>query len=114
MIDAKLMRSDTDRVRAALARRGAADEVDAFLELDGKVAYAKKRWGCTLFYVDTNFFWRRYGPEQKWETGPIAPDVWKRLLAKYPDTLFIPEIADYRVAEAHLRYDPVSRREGTG
>ena len=36
MIDAKLMRSDTDRVRAALARRGAADEVDAFLELDGK------------------------------------------------------------------------------
>ena len=36
MIDAKLMRSDTDRVRAALARRGAADEVDAYLELDGK------------------------------------------------------------------------------
>ena len=36
MIDAKLLRSDTDRVRAALARRGAADEVDAFLELDGK------------------------------------------------------------------------------
>ena len=36
MIDAKLLRSDTDRVRAALARRGAADEVDAFLELDGR------------------------------------------------------------------------------
>ena len=36
MIDAKLLRSDTDRVRAALARRGAADEIDAFLELDGR------------------------------------------------------------------------------
>jgi seryl-tRNA synthetase len=34
MIDAKLIRSDTDSVRAALARRGAADEVDRFLELD--------------------------------------------------------------------------------
>ena len=77
---------------------------DPFLELDGKVAYAKKRWGCTLFYVDTNFFWRRYGPEQKWEAGPIAPDVWKRLLAKYPDTLFIPEIADYADYQASASY----------
>lgn len=80
------------------------DAKDPFLELDGKVAYAKKRWGCTLFYVDTNFFWRRYGPEQKWEAGPIAPDVWKRLLAKYPDSLFIPEIADYADYQAAASY----------
>ncbi len=36
MIDAKLIRSDPDRVRAALARRGAGDAVDAFLELDAE------------------------------------------------------------------------------
>jgi seryl-tRNA synthetase len=36
MIDVKLIRSDTDRVRQALARRGAGELVDAFLELDGE------------------------------------------------------------------------------
>ncbi len=80
------------------------DAKDPFLELDGKVAYAKKRWGCTLFYVDTNFFWRPYGPKQKWEAGPIAPGVWQRLLAKYPDTLFIPEIGDYADYQASASY----------
>ena len=35
MIDAKLIRSDTEHVREALARRGAGELVDAFLELDG-------------------------------------------------------------------------------
>ena len=34
MIDAKLIRSNTDEVRAALSRRGAGELVDAFLELD--------------------------------------------------------------------------------
>ena len=58
---------------------------DPFEQLDAKVAYAKKRWGCTIFYVDTNFFWRPYGPEKKWESGKLAPDLWKKLLAKYPD-----------------------------
>jgi hypothetical protein len=90
----------------AVHSHGAAK--DPFLELDGKVAYAKKRWECTMFYVDTNFFWRQYGPEQKWQPGPIAPDVWQRLIAKYPDTLFIPEIADpadYRAAASYGEAD---------
>ena len=36
MIDAKLIRSEPDRVREALARRGAGELVDAFLELDAE------------------------------------------------------------------------------
>src|SRR5436305_15086581 len=36
MIDVKLIRSDTERVREALARRGAERDVDAFLELGGE------------------------------------------------------------------------------
>ncbi|MDX6545037.1 MAG: seryl-tRNA synthetase, partial [Gaiellales bacterium] len=36
MIDVKLIRSDTDRVRAALARRGADGLVDEFLALDAE------------------------------------------------------------------------------
>ncbi len=34
MLDLKLIRSETERVKAALARRGAADSVDELLELD--------------------------------------------------------------------------------
>jgi seryl-tRNA synthetase len=36
MIDVKMIRSDTDRVREALGRRGAGELVDAFLELDAE------------------------------------------------------------------------------
>ncbi len=36
MIDAKLIRSNTDEVRAALSRRGAGELVDAFLALDAE------------------------------------------------------------------------------
>ena len=37
MLDLKLLRSEPDQVRAALARRGAADAVDRILELDARV-----------------------------------------------------------------------------
>jgi seryl-tRNA synthetase len=36
MLDLKLIRSDPERVKAALARRGAADQVDQVLALDGR------------------------------------------------------------------------------
>jgi len=36
MLDLKLIRSDPERVKAALARRGAAEQVDALLELDAR------------------------------------------------------------------------------
>jgi hypothetical protein len=68
---------------------------DPFEELDAKGAYAKKRWGCRIFYVDTNFFWRPYGREKKWQAGQLTADLWKRLLTKYPDTLFVPEFGSY-------------------
>lgn len=67
---------------------------DPFRELDAKVQYARQRWGTTMFYVDTNFFWRPYGPDKVWKPGQLAPDVWERLQAKYPDTLFIPEFGN--------------------
>jgi len=67
--------------------------VEPFPELDAKIAYAIKRWGCAIFYVDTNFFWQPYGPEKKWQSGPLSTDIWRKLLAKYPDILFIPEFA---------------------
>lgn len=68
-----------------------------FEELDDKIVYAKERWGATLFYIDTNFFWRPY--EGTWKSGRIAPQTWAALAEKHPDCLFIPEFggaADYR------------------
>ncbi len=67
------------------------DARDPFLAMDAKIAYAKKRWGCSLFYIDTNYFWRPRGPEKKWSAGMIVADVWRRLHARHPDVLLIPE-----------------------
>ncbi|MBV8900854.1 MAG: hypothetical protein JOY92_12180 [Verrucomicrobia bacterium] len=48
--------------------------------LDERIAYARSRWGCTLFYIDS------YGGSPVYEPG-----VLKELHEKYPDVLLIPE-----------------------
>jgi len=46
-----------------------------------KIDYARKRWGATLFYVDSNSgFWR---PDELWQL--------RRVAAARPDVLLIPE-----------------------
>jgi len=65
---------------------------DPFSELDDKIQYAKKRWNCSLFYIDTNVVYRPRGKEGKWTSSLIAPEVWRRLNAKHPDVLLIPEL----------------------
>ena len=60
--------------------RDAEDEHAAQI-LRERVAYAKQRWGCSLFYVDstaTAFTW-------------LNPDVFKAVADAYPDVLLIPE-----------------------
>lgn len=47
-----------------------------------KVAYARARWGTTLYYVDTSV----------WDGGaPLPAAVFRALEQAYPDSLFIPE-----------------------
>ncbi len=67
-----------------------------------KVDYAKKRWGCTLFYVDTNHaagFWPKTDEEKaawpkekdgklKWYHELLNEDVWAEVLKRHPDILF--------------------------
>jgi hypothetical protein len=58
-----------------------AEDEHAAQILRERIAYAKQRWGCTLFYVDstaTAFTW-------------ITPDVFKAVADEYPDILLIPE-----------------------
>lgn len=47
-----------------------------------KVKYARSRWGCTLFYVDSNF---------GTDGAVLNPDIFKAVLEAVPDVLLIPE-----------------------
>ena len=67
-----------------------------------KVEYAKRRWGCTMFYVDTNHaagFWPKTDEEKaawpkekdgklKWYNELLNEDVWAEVLKRHPDVLF--------------------------
>ena len=58
-------------------------------ELGERIAYAKKRWGCTLFYMDSNGY-------ETWENGKkksvtIPSTMLKQLRDLHPDVLIIPE-----------------------
>jgi hypothetical protein len=62
--------------------QGAANNQQAAQVLKDKLAYAKKRWGCTLFYIDSTSV----------ATGEsLDPDVFKTVADAYPDVLLIPE-----------------------
>lgn len=79
-----------------------------------KIAYAKKRWGCTIFYVDTNDA-AGFGPtteeeKQAWPRGVdgrpmrynklLSEEVWIEVLRRHPDVLFVIEhtpLMQYRV-----------------
>src|SRR5262249_51851889 len=49
--------------------------------LRARIAYAKERWGCTLFYVDSTAT----------AYGSINPGVFKAVAEVHPDVLLIPE-----------------------
>ena len=59
----------------------AAEDETAFQILRDRIAYAKKRWGCTLFYVDSTAT----------ISGAVNPHVFKALADAHPDILLIPE-----------------------
>jgi hypothetical protein len=52
-----------------------------------RIAYAKQRWGCTLFYVDSTYYADLTAPAGR----PLYPDVFKAVAQAYPDVLLIPE-----------------------
>jgi hypothetical protein len=60
--------------------QAASDETAAQI-LSERLAYAKQRWHCTLFYVDSTAN----------VNGALNPDVFKAVADAYPDVLLIPE-----------------------
>jgi hypothetical protein len=57
------------------------EAADPAAVLDAKISYAEKRWGCTLFYVDSN------GDPNV----PLPVTIFEDLAAKHPNVLLIPE-----------------------
>lgn len=55
---------------------------DAYQEMKEDLEYARKRWGCTLFYVDSSL-----GMNGR----PLDPEMFMRLNREYPDVLLMPE-----------------------
>ena len=64
--------------------------VDPVKSLCEKISYAKKRWGCSIFYIDTNVSMGvdEEGKEKSWIFGV---EVIKKVLKEHPDVLLIPE-----------------------
>jgi hypothetical protein len=70
---------------------------DPVKEMSEKIAYAKKRWGCSLYYVDSNMTYAY--PDKERELARAEPESWtmradamRRLAKLHPDTLIIPEL----------------------
>lgn len=57
------------------------DSPDPGATLARKIAYARRRWGCTLFYIDSTVDAR----------GPLPPEVLERVAKQFPDVLLMPE-----------------------
>ena len=56
-----------------------------------KINYAKNRWGCTIFYVDSNKVAEPGTDNTMGHGGACPATVFIELNKLYPDTLFIPE-----------------------
>jgi hypothetical protein len=63
------------------------DDEHALQILQERIAYAKQRWGCTLFYVDSTYYVDLGAPAGR----SLYPDVFKAVAKAYPDVLLIPE-----------------------
>ncbi len=66
---------------------------DHISEMADKIAYAKKRWGCTIFYMDTNVKWER-GMWQGDASLLAAADLYE-LTKRHPDVLIFPEFGTF-------------------
>ncbi|MFW6107066.1 MAG: hypothetical protein ACOC8A_00095 [bacterium] len=57
-----------------------------------KIAYAKKRWGCTIFYVDTNGTFRPVGEKGEFKWILLTGHIWRQIKEEHRDVLLIPEL----------------------
>jgi hypothetical protein len=64
---------------------------DVLTNLSDKITYAKNRWGCTLFYIDSNVDWA-FNDAGQFLPRQLRSSIYVALHALHPDVLVIPEI----------------------
>jgi hypothetical protein len=65
-------------------------EAEAVANLDAKISYAKNRWGCTIFYIDSNGDGGQYIGEKD-HAGIYPARIYRQLYRRHPDCLICPE-----------------------
>jgi hypothetical protein len=68
---------------------------DIAAELAGKLEYARKRWGCTLFYVDSTVRWD-LNADGEFALDTLPAEIFQTLHRQFPDVLLIPEESSTR------------------
>lgn len=74
--------------------------------LSAKIGYAKKRWGCTLFYYDTSNILRFYGDGSQRTRNLVNEHIFRKIREDHPDVLIFPEIVAER---GHLHVGQLAR-----
>ncbi len=98
-------------------------------ELSAKVKYAQKRWGCTLFYVDTNkvAFLPEKDEEARWPkyrkgsrkgkfirySALMNAAQWEELHRRHPDCLFVVEHSNFLYYRSIAPYDQFNMGSGS-
>ncbi len=78
-----------------------------------KVQYAKRRWGCTLFYVDSDGLDLPLPNDPKKKIWALMnADQWDELARRFPDALFIPEHSYLRCYTSTAAYDQMDMWAG--
>jgi len=98
------------------------DPVDALCR---KIAYARGRWGCTLFYIDTNENVRMPQTDEEKAWWPRLPDgsfkpyeqlmsaeQWEEILRRNPGVLLIPEHSYLACYTSSGPYDQMNMGRG--
>lgn len=96
-----------------------AEVPDPVQEMDDKINYAHKRWGCTMFYLDSNTFSRYYLTKEQAAQMKNVPwvlpvSMMEELRRRHPDMLIIPEwssAAEYTVTAPYMSVN--LRQRGT-
>ena len=81
---------------------------DPASEMQSKIDYARRRWGCTLFYADSNVEDRQI--DGRTETRTMPARVFERLARQNPDVLIMPEHAEVQYWATHRAVQGISAR----
>lgn len=82
--------------------------------LSDKITYAKKRWGCTIFYIHFNGGWWRMAPDRHEQWMLMDARILQQVRRDHPDVLLVPQYSERHWRSARtpaLRRDREKRPE---